>query len=188
MSPSLTYSKNLLQLVLSPKNAWEDLREAELPPHQLMEKGFYPLLAIVAVTAMLNGLYGAAPYNYTRQLQLAITEVATLFASLMLARAAFETLLPKFAGCPCDIDRFSTVVIYCMSMMAVISVISNLVPTTLSLIWFLPAFVLATAWQAHGYLEVSKIQYGTYFTISTLVLVGLPTAIAWVLGMLLGTD
>lgn len=175
----------MVQLVLSPAHGWEDLEQANENPQYLLDRGFYPLLALVAVTAMLNGLYKPEPYSYATQLQIAITQVAALFASMMLARLAFETLLPSMSICPPDENKSATVCIYCISLMTLITIISNLCPTTLTLLWFLPAFVIAVAWQARKYLEVSQYRLGRYIILSIALFICMPMVLGWLLGLLI---
>lgn len=185
MSDALNFSKNLLQLVLSPARGWDDVAEHEAASQRLMEKGFYPLLALVGISAFIQGLYGLEPFSYARQLQIAITQVVSLFLSLMIARGLFENVLPRLSDIPVDVSRTSTVCIYCLSMMALIKVIINLCPVDLVLLNFLPAFVAMVAWQSRDFLGVSRQKQSVYVIFAVTVLVILPLLIEYILGLLI---
>ncbi len=181
MNPFLTYCKNMVQLVLSPTHGWEDLADEGEQPQALLEKGFFPLLALVGITALTNGLYKAGPYSYAEQLQTAIAQVVALFVSMMLSRAIFEALLPGMADCPNDKERFNTVCIYGISLMTLIEIIGNLCPTSLAALWFLPVFVVPVIWQARKYLQVPKDRQPVYLLIVFLTLIAMPMFFGWIL-------
>lgn len=185
MTSVASFYKDILKLVLSPSRGWDDISEHPITARLVIEKGFYPLLSIVGITAMLNGLYGDAPYSYGRQLQIAITQIVALFGSQMLATAIFEAVLPKVAGCPKDVNRFTLVCVYCMSLMALITIITNLCPIQLALFWFLPLLVAVVAWQAREFLGVNRFLQGQYVFFAVIVLVIMPIALAYILGLLI---
>lgn len=185
MNPFLIFCKNMAQLVLSPTHGWEDLANEPTPSQTLLEKGFYPLLALVGITAMTNGLFKAEPYSYVVQLQSAITQVVSLFVSVMLARAAFEALLPSVAECPEDKERFNTVCTYGISLMALIEIIGNLCPTQLAALWFMPVFIVPVIWHARLYLQVEKEKQPTYLLIAFLSIIVMPILFGWLLKLLI---
>ena len=185
MNPFLIFCKNMVQLVLSPTHGWEDVADEPEQPQVLLEKGFYPLLALVGVTAMTNGLYHPEPYSYVLQLQTAIAQVVALFVSMMLARAAFEAILPNVAGCPEDKVRFNTVCIYGISLMALIEIIGNLSPTPLAALWFLPIFIVPMIWQARNYLQVAKERQAAYLLVAFLTIIAMPVFFGWLLRLLI---
>lgn len=185
MAPFFVFAKNMAQLILNPRKGWQDMSLETVSPRSLMESGFYPMLALVGISAMLHGVYGDQPYNYTRQLQITITQVVSLFISVMLARAAFEQLLPRLCGCPVGVDRGATVCIYCMSMMALISVITNICPIDISIFWFFPAFVAIVAIEARKYLGVSSFKTVNYALLAIGTIVVVPIGLTYLLGMLI---
>lgn len=177
MVPFLSFLKNMTQLILSPQHAWEEIEEEDRNPQWLMEHGFYPMLALVAITAFLHGLYGADPFSYGRQLQEAIVQVAALFASMMVSRAVMETLLRHFTDSTASVEAMSVVCIYCYSLTGLINVIVNLCPINLALLWFLPAFVAIVAWKSQDFLCVSRFKQGQFVIFALLVFVIFPIAV-----------
>lgn len=181
----LVFVKNMAQLILSPRKGWEDLSYQPVSARQLMESGFYPMMALVGITAMLHGIYGDEPYSYTHQLQITITQIVSLFISIMLARAIFEQLLPALCGCPHDTERSATVCIFCISMIALIMIITNVCPNDISILWFLPAFVAIVVWEARTYLGIQKYKFTNYALLSIGTIVVMPLVLAYLLSLLI---
>lgn len=185
MTPFFSFLKNMAQLILSPHNGWEDIELADEKSQSLMEHGFYPMLAVMAVTAFIHGLYGAEPFSYGAQLQFAIVQVAGIFAAMMIARGIMETLLRHFTDSTAPVERMNIVCVYCFSLMCLVNIIENLCPIYLALFWFLPAFVAIVAWQSRDYLGISRFRLGQFIVFAILVFVFLPIAIQWLLGLII---
>lgn len=175
----------MLQLVLSPRNGWSDIAQENARPQSLMDHGFYPVLALVALTAFGHGLYGPDPFSYGEQLQEAIVQVAALFGSLMLSRALTDALLTRLTDATADEVRRATMCIYCLSLVGVIYIITNLCPIPLSVLWFLPAIVAIVAWQSREYLQVSRFKNGIFIAFGVVTVVAIPIAIEWLLGLII---
>lgn len=170
----LRYLINMLQLFLSPTKGWEEVARLNESPNRLMDKGFYPVLALVAITAFGNGIYGSEPFSIGSQLLKAIAQCLALFFGVMLGRATFESLLSHFTGQQVNVLRAHTVVIYCVGLMAMVQVFINVCPIELSVLWFLPAFVALVAWQSHDYLGVKSERGAQFFIFAVAMLIIVP--------------
>ena len=51
------YLKCLLQLILSPRNGWEDIEKGDVSPSRLAVDGFLPLIAITAVSVFVRAMF-----------------------------------------------------------------------------------------------------------------------------------
>jgi hypothetical protein len=170
----LNFLKNMLQLILAPAKGWEEIANLNQSPNRLMEKGLYPILSIVAITAFLHGLYGSEPFDFGEQIEMALTQFLALFLGAMFGRAAFEALIHHLTGQPADVVRVSTVVIYSIGLMSLIQIISNLCPIQLTVLWFLPAFVAMVAWQSRFYLSIKPDRNGHFLVFAVAVLIAAP--------------
>ncbi len=59
------YLKCLLQLILSPRNGWEDIEKGDVSPSRLAVDGFLPLIAITAVSVFVPASRGV-PHSVHR--------------------------------------------------------------------------------------------------------------------------
>lgn len=188
MKEFLLFLKNLIQLILRPRLAWQAVKDDDKEPSRLMAVGFYPLLGLTAITAVTHGLYDIHSFSIGHQLQLALIQFLSLFLCLFLARAAFEFAIPRLTINPPTASNFkasNTVTIYCLSLLAVIQIIANCCPVELSIIWFLPAFVAVIACQSAEYLGISPYKTGPFVFIAIILLVAMPIVTAVLLGILI---
>lgn len=159
------FFKNLVQLILSPAHAWEEVDQENLEPETLAAQGVYPLLALVAVTSFVQGLY-ARTFELGAMLQLAIAEFVALLATYFIGTALIDTFGNRFASKGLSIKKVRTVVLYTVALLAVIQVIENLVPVELTVVKFLPAFAAIVLCRANAYLTIDKDKEGAYILLS----------------------
>lgn len=181
----LYFLRNILQLILAPHKAWEDVVTDGRRPSQLLEKGLYPLLSIVALTAFCHGLYDISTFDVAKSLVAALSQFLSLFLGVMAGRALFEAVMPSLWATPVAPARTATVPIYCIGILAVIQIITNLCPIKLTLLWFLPAFLVIVAWQARVYLDVDPRKSGIYIIFAIATVLVLPVAFMIVFNLLL---
>lgn len=184
MSRLLKYTKNLVQLVLSPKSAWEEIKNEDPDPNELSERSFNPLLSLVALTAFINGFYGIEKFDVARQLMEALCQFLSLYLGAMLCSVIFETMLERLCLTKTTDRQRKIVIIYCLSLMGVINIITNLCPYSFTILWLLPAFIAIVAWYAHDFLGINKFRKGQYFALSVLCLIGLPIVLNLLLHLL----
>lgn len=186
MRNPLIFLKNLLQIVLRPRCGWEDLAAAPMTVATALRNGFYPLLAVTAVTAFLHALYRPDSFQLAQTLQTAMVQFLPLFLSYFVARAAFENFMPRicinYAERLPDAEIMS---IFCLSYIAIIQIVSNLCPMHLVVMKLLNVFILPMAWQARFFLDIDKDKYGMYLLVCVVVLLVFPLAIQYILGLLI---
>ena len=56
------YLKHMLQLILSPGNGWEDIGKANDNPRDIALAGYYPLIALAAISVFMQGVYHHAEF------------------------------------------------------------------------------------------------------------------------------
>lgn len=178
------YLKNIIQLILSPSKAWVEIENENTPPSTLLERGFYPLLAVMAITAFLHGAYGIGEFSVGHQLEIAISQFLAMFLGIMIARAALETGLPYVSSSGPQSDKSATLSIYGVSILVLIQIVANLCPISLTVLWFLPAFIIITIWHARKYLQIRKERYGMFVVGSFCSVVLIPLIIDFILNQI----
>lgn len=171
---------------MSPGRGWEAVEAENYAPSQLLEKGFFPLLAVVGITAFGHNMYRWSTFSVAGALQSALGQFMVLFLGLYVARALFDGYLWRVADATADTRRMHTVCIYTLSVLGVIMILENICPISFAVLWFLRAFVALVAWQAREYLGVSKFKEGPYILFAIAALVVCPVLIGLVFGWLTG--
>lgn len=182
----LYFLKNILQLILAPHKAWGDIAEDNRQPSWLQERGLYPLMAVMAITAFVHWFYGSEPFSVAKALESALCQFISLFAGVMVGRAVFEGVLPSLSSQQVPLARTATVPIYCIGVLALFQIVTNLCPIWLTLFWFLPALIIIIAWQARGYLNIAGDKVLAYIFTATATLVVLPLLCMFLFSLLLG--
>ena len=68
--------KNIILVIISPRVGWEEINQATIPTGRVLGSAFYPLLALLAVSSFVPGLYDS-----TLTLSALLMNAITLFAA-----------------------------------------------------------------------------------------------------------
>lgn len=180
------YIRNLIQLVLRPELAWQEIGNQNTPPTLLMRNGFYRLMSIVAITAFIRGLYvEGETFTVAAALQGALVQFIALFLSLGIARSALDMVMSRFGA---DVEtrrRIDTISIYSISLMAVIQAIVNLCPVDHILLSMLPAFVVIVVWNTRKYMQIKDNETLAYMITAQLSLIVTPLILNYTLSLII---
>lgn len=179
----LSFLKYLLLLLISPANAWEDISIAGDNPDHITSKGFYPLLGISAISAFIPLFYDG-DITLAIALQNAIITFAQYFISLFLANYLFSIFLPSLIDGELNEKRTSTFIIYNLALLALISIIENILPFDLAIIQFLPILVAIVIWKGCRYMAVKTDLTGRFMLIAIPTIIFLPMLLGYLLRIL----
>ena len=175
-----------MQLMLSPSHAWEDISAEDASPEKLISTGLYPMMAIMLVTAIVNGVFAIGSFDIVRQLQIAIAQFIALFVALYVGRTVIETFLPRYnESGENDPVGATTVAVYATGIMTVIQIVENLIPVELIVIKFLPAFAALIVWKAQTYLDLVPERSGYFMVIAIGALIVPVLLVNLVMGLLI---
>lgn len=150
----LKFLGSLLQLIISPAKGWADIAASGKAPADIASAGFYPLLAITACSEFVPRLYRTIALPH--MIESAVVTFISYFISYFLGAAIFIALVGKVSSDIPEEKKVQTFVIYNLSVLALITLIANCLPTELSLVAFLPLFTLIIMWAGARYLNVDE--------------------------------
>ncbi|MDE6541071.1 MAG: hypothetical protein K2L74_03565 [Muribaculaceae bacterium] len=180
-----SFLKYLFQLMLSPQRGWEDLSHDGPDPEELLRRGYYPLAGIGAASEFVQMLYRSG-IGLASALQQAIATFCAFFAAVFLSRMLLDELLPKVVdGTPSD-RRTATLNLMCLGQMLLIRILDNLLPTDLTLLHFLPIYVLLIYYKGSRYMAVRSDSEMNYMVVGLVTVVAVPVVLGWLLGLVLG--
>lgn len=153
----LIFLKNIIQLILSPSVAWNDIQRDETPFDQVLARGLYPLMAIMLVSAFIRPIYGFEDFDLVRLLQTALIEFVALFVGLFAGRNIMEHFLPMY-NCTGQNDPVAVgnVAAYGTGLMTLIQLAENLIPIELTVMQLLPALAAVCIWKSDRYLDIDS--------------------------------
>lgn len=179
----LKFLKYLLQLLISPANGWDDISHAGTEPSRLTAEGFYPLLGASAITAFIPMIYDHE-ISLASALQNAIVIFVQYFISLFLANYIFATILPRYIDGEPNEKRTSTFIIYNLSLLALITIIENILPFDLAIVQFLPIVVAVVMWRGCRYMAVLSDRTGRFMIAAIVTIIAMPLLLGYLLHLL----
>lgn len=177
----LKFLGNIIQLIFSPQQGWEDLEEndyrsdgrrGEIDIRSLYTRCFLPLITFCSLTSLIGIIYDSGP-DFLRALQMAIIEFFSLFLSYHLAVYIFSWVMPLIVTKEqSDQRRDAIMVLYCISIIAIIFMLSNVIKVNIALLHFLPFYVLFIIWKGANFTGVPQQNIGPFMLMATASVLG----------------
>nr|MDE6417766.1 hypothetical protein [Duncaniella sp.] len=114
------YLKYLFQLILSPRNGWEDIEKADMDPSRLLSAGYYPLIGVAAASVFVRALF----YPGLDFMDLFVSMVewfVVYFVGFFFGVFSLSLFLEPMVEGHYDEDRVHTFVLYTLGLEAVIN-------------------------------------------------------------------
>ena len=185
----LDFLKNILQLILSPGNAWEDLQQEEKQkkeneePEALLYKGLFPLLGIMFATEFLTLFYNRTT-TFGAVITSALCALGAYFVSIFIGKLIFEVTLPAVTQ-KYSTSKAFTVVVMGIGLMTVIQIIINCCPWKSVILYLLPVYVVLILYRANQFIGVKEGEELRYLGIVAIALVIVPITIKSALDLLI---
>ncbi|MCC8112557.1 MAG: hypothetical protein LIP03_00925 [Bacteroidales bacterium] len=181
----VTFIKNIIQLILAPTSGWEDISVSNPDPKAVASTGMYPLFAASALSVFAQGYFHPELSGALLVVKAAAT-FASFFVGYVIAEAMLKTFSEAWVEGSLDYRKCSTVVIFALSLLALATIVCNLLPLTLGLPYLLPLGVAMVIWKATMYLCVKKDKEFNFMLFMVMAVVMPPCLIRalfdWVIG------
>lgn len=171
----LIFTRNIIQLILAPAKGWEDVSETMDTPHDLIKKHLLPLLVTAGLSVFVRFFYDSG-CEFLWLLVKAMVIFVSLFVSYYLALVVFKSHFHYFCEGDPNERKYTTVIAYCIALLALSEIICNVLPVNLGLQYLLPLAVALIFWKADTYLRVRDDRNMSYALFGLCVVV-LPSAI-----------
>ena len=147
---------------------------------------FIPLIALVAPPSSGKMFYEASP-PFLEPLQPSFFEFFPLFPSYPLAVSAFSWAVPRLVPQEekADNRRCAIMILYCISVIALIFMLGNLIKVSLALIQFLPLYVLFILWKGAGYVGVTEKNIGLFMIMASMAVLGSVYGLSFIFNILM---
>jgi len=179
-----SFPQLLLNLVLAPTRGWEDVAAArQLDCRRLLLRGLLPLTAVAALSVFARPIY-VSGLTFGMLLISAIVVFVKFFLAYYIAMFVLSIFLPSMTsggqGSGDTDNKAGVFIALNLSLLALIEVLSNLLPVELSIIQFLPVYVAVIIWQGRRYLGVIPSRAGHYILMALLAIL----APVYILGLM----
>lgn len=151
------FLQNLLQLILSPGNGWEDIyRGRQEGGEHEFRSCYFPLVVIAAASALVPIFYYHEMY-VARQILEGVVIFIMYFLGYYIGVFVLSTLNYNLSMGACR-----TFVLYSLSLLALITILVNCLPMTTVLLFFMPIYIAIIMWKGCQFLGVPKSQEGNF--------------------------
>lgn len=152
----LHYLKLMLQLLMAPARGWEDVAEsAENSRHTLL-CGLLPLAALAALSAFTGRFYQLHP-SFTPLLVKAVVMFIKYTVTYFIGVALLLNVLPRLTSDGLvNRERVELFCAYCEGMMAVIGILECVMPMDITLLQFLPIYVVVVICMGRRFVDVDE--------------------------------
>lgn len=176
MDMYIKFAKYMLQLVLAPAKGWEDISASQLSPIILAQRCMLPLFGIAAVTVFFQ-----LHYHEDASISYYVIRAAVIFASYfvtyILSPMIYANNLGKYIDGEPNAKKYTTLVVYGLSLLALSTTVCNLLSAPLGLMLLFAIGVGLILWKSSTYLFVKAektVKFAFFVFLST---VALPFAI-----------
>ena len=151
--------------------------------------GFMPFIAVCACSSFIKMIYDGGP-GFLGALQMAIITFVSLFLATQSARYAFQVYMPRLIGQKDDTAKYSRgrsmmMIMYCLTFLGLITLLSNVVKVRIALIEFLPLYVVFIIWKGWKYVGVEERNLGLFMIMATVSILGSAYLISFLLNALI---
>jgi len=152
----LHYLKLMLQILMAPQRGWEDVEAAGETSRHTLLRGLLPLVGLAALTVGFGALYQLHP-TFPALLIKAVVTFVRYAISYFIGVAVLTYALPRLTRDGLvSRERVELFCAYCVGMMALIGILENLLPMELTLLQFLPIYVVVVICQGRAFVDVDE--------------------------------
>lgn len=170
----LRFLRQILQLVLRPANGWEDVaadsEAAATEAARVYKADFIPLIGICSASALVRILYGT---DFLGAFAQGLVMFVALFLSYYIACWVLASWMPRLTGEQAeDTGRYQLMVIYTLSIIALVCLLANIVKVRLAILDFLPLYAVFVLWKGCRFAGVRQEKEGLFMLLSTACIIG----------------
>ena len=117
--------KNIALLIVSPKMGWEEINLSGYPTHKVLQSGFYPVLALLAISSFSLMLYDPTAWTLSKTLMHAIVEFSSYFATYFLTSYLLGSFYPEIVKTATANARLNNFIAYNLIFLVLLEIFNN---------------------------------------------------------------
>jgi hypothetical protein len=143
-------------------------------------------MVFCSLTFFVRVLFENGP-DFLKALQVVIIQFFSLFLSYHVAVYVFSAMLPRIvrAGEQPDQRRSAIMILYCISVIALIFLIGNIIKIKLALISFLPFYAIFIIWKGAKFIGIPEENIGPFMLMSSLSVLGSIYGLSFIFNLLI---
>lgn len=148
----MSLAKNIALVIISPKYGWEEVSHSGYPTQKVLQRGFYPMLALLAMVSFIRMIYDPTTWTLSKTLMHAIIEFSSYFATYFITSYLLGGFYPELVKTHSASMRLNNFIAYNLIFLVILEILNNLLADSFSPIQFLLLFTLVIAYYGTEYL------------------------------------
>lgn len=168
--------KNIFLVIISPKVGWEEVNRSGASTNAVLARMFYPMLGILAVTSFVPMIYDKT-ITLVASIIYAIAQVAIYFFDYFITNFLVTGFYPELVKTKAGHGRVNDYIIYSLSYLVILNIISNLLPIDFAPVLIMMMYVLWICTQGVEYVGLEKKKEMKFIFITSIMMLIAPVLI-----------
>lgn len=181
----MNFAKYIFFLIVSPTLGWKEIKKFKVPKEILLGKVYYPMMAILAITAFISYFY-EGQLTLIDFLQKIISQVGIYFFGYMISSYILCSVLPSISNTKDGANKIHVFVIYIYTILMIISIVRNCIPSAamVSILEFIPLYIVFVIWKGTKYFNAEE-QDSKLFILLSIFIFGIYYTLRFVLRLII---
>ncbi|MCM1448954.1 MAG: hypothetical protein NC082_01285 [Clostridiales bacterium] len=163
-----TFVKNILQLIISPDNGWEDTVRSNDRAGTVLPMG---LVIMVASLSIFVPLLYSTHVTVLEMNQMFVTVNVSLWATYFIADSVMSWVLPRLCDGVYDEHRVRSFTAYTVALLSLQILVSDILPITFAILELWPLYVVIIMWRGMKILDCPQEHTGKYLLVVILAFI-----------------
>ena len=150
----MSLAKNIALVIISPKYGWEEVNLSGYTTQKVLQRGFYPMLALLAAASFVRMVYDPTTWTLSKTLIHAIIEFSSYFATYFITSYLLGGFYPELVKTHSANMRLNNFIAYNLIFLVILEILNNLLADGFSPIQFLLLFTLVITYYGTEYLGI----------------------------------
>ena len=173
---------NIFCVITSPKYGWELIKGSNIPVGKVMRTAYVPLLFVLALSCFVPMIYDRT-IPFSKSLMTGIVMFWTYFLSYYMIVYILGASYPQLIKTEAAKARLNDYILYNLIFLVMLMILRYLLPSDFTPVLFLMIYLPWMAYCGTGHLFVSKDMVGKFTLFSSVLLLGLPVLLKYILGL-----
>ena len=173
---------NIFCVITSPRYGWELINESNIPVGKVMRSAYLPLLVVLGFSCFVPMIYDST-IPFSKSLMTGIVMFSTYFISYYMIVYLLGGAYPELVKTEGGRARLNDYILYNLIFLVMLMILRKLLPSAFTPVLFLVLYLPCMAFRGTGNLFVRKDKVNRFAVISSVLLLGLPLLLEFVLGL-----
>lgn len=174
---------NIFCVITAPRYGWEVINDSNIPAGKVFSSAYRPLLFALGLSCFVPMIYDST-IPFSSSLMKGIVMCSTYFVSYFSILYLLSSLYPDLVKTEGAKARLNDYILYNLIFLLLLMILRNLLPSAFTPVYFLLLYLPWMAYKGTGNLFVSQDKVNRFTIVSSVLLVGFPLLVEYLLGFL----